>query len=73
MRWIFLCALTLVVGCANFPPTDNRSFAGAGQSAVDEWRESRALEQAESNCTSEGRHADAGRVEGQTVYECIQR
>jgi hypothetical protein len=73
MNWTLLGCLTLIAGCANSPPTDNRSFPGAGQSAVDERRESRALEQAESNCQSQGKHADAGRVEGQTVYDCTDR
>ena len=58
----------LTPGCVIFPPTDNRSFPGAGQPAVDERRESRALELAESDCVSHGKDVDAGRVEGQTVY-----
>jgi hypothetical protein len=73
MKWIFLGCLTLVAGRANSPPTDNRSFPGAGQPVVDERRESRALELAESNCASQGKHANAGRVEGQTVYDCMER
>jgi len=73
MRWMVLAYATLVAGCANFAPTDNRSFPGAGQSAVDERRESRALELAESNCVSQGKNVDAGRVEGQTVYACVER
>jgi len=66
------CA-TLIAGCANFPPMDNRSFAGAGQSAVDERRESRALELAESNCVNQGKSVDTHRVEGQLVYSCVER
>jgi hypothetical protein len=73
MKWIVLGCATLVAGCANFPSMDDRSFPGAGQPAVDERRESRALELAESNCVSQGRHVDAGRVEGQTVYTCVER
>lgn len=42
------CA-TLVAGCPNFPPADDRSFPGAGQFAGDERRESRAFELADSN------------------------
>jgi hypothetical protein len=71
MRWIFLACVTLVAACANSPPMDNRSSPGAGQSAVDERRESRALELAESDCASRGEHADAGRLDGQTVYNCV--
>jgi hypothetical protein len=73
MVWMVLACATLVAGCANFPPTDNRSFPGAGQPAVDERRESRALELAESNCVSQGRNVEARRVEGQTVYDCVER
>ena len=73
MKWIVLACATLVAGCANLAPTDSRSFPGAGQPAVDERRESRALELAESNCISQGKDVDAGRVEGQTVYDCVER
>lgn len=73
MRGIVLACATLFAGCANFPLTDNQSFPGAGQPAVDERRESRALELAESNCVSQGKEVEAGRVEGQTVYDCVKR
>jgi hypothetical protein len=71
MRWAAFCVAALIAGCANFAPTDNRSFRGAGQSAVGERREARALELAESDCASQGKHADAGRVEGETVYNRV--
>ncbi len=73
MKWMVLGCAALVAGCANVAPTDNRSFPGAGQPAVDERRESRALELAESNCVSQGKGVDAGRVEGQAVYNCVER
>jgi len=73
MKWTVLTFATLVAGCANFPPADDRSFPGAGQPAVDERRESRALELAESNCVSQGKDVNAGRVEGQIVYNCAAR
>jgi hypothetical protein len=73
VKWIVLACATLVAGCANFAPTDSRSFPGAGQPAVDERRESRALELAESDCASQGKTVDTGRVEGQTVYDCVER
>jgi hypothetical protein len=73
MKWTIMALATLVAGCANFPSTDNRSFPGAGQPAVDERRESRALELAESNCVSHGKDVDADRVEGQLVYRCVER
>jgi hypothetical protein len=73
MRWIVLGCATLLAGCANFPTTDNRSAPGAGQPAVDERREARALEEAESDCASQGKYAEAGREGGVTVYDCVQR
>lgn len=73
MKWTVLACATLVAGCADFLPTDNRSFPGAGQPAVDERREARALELAETNCVSQGKDAEAGRLEGQTVYNCVKR
>ena len=73
MRWSVLACATLVAACANFQPTDTRSFQGAGQPAVDERREARALELAESNCVSQGKDVEAGRDEGQTVYKCVRR
>ena len=73
MKWILLACATLVAACANSPPADYRSFPGAGQPGVDERRESRALELAESNCVSQGKGVDAARVEGQMVYNCVER
>jgi hypothetical protein len=71
VKWIVFGCVTLVAACANSPPTDNRSFPGAGQTAVDERREARALELAETDCASQGKHAQTGRVEGTTVYNCV--
>ena len=73
MKWLVFGCATLVTACANFPPTDNRSFPGAGQTAVDERREARALELAETDCASQGKHVDTGRVEGVTVYHCTDQ
>jgi hypothetical protein len=73
MKWTVLACATLVAGCANFAPTDSRSYPGSGQPAVDERRESRALELAESDCVSKGKDVDVGRVEGQSVYNCVER
>lgn len=73
MKWIVLACATLIAGCANVAATDNRSALGAGQPAVDERREARALEQAETNCARQGRDAEAGRQDGATVYDCVPR
>jgi hypothetical protein len=73
MKCMVLCCATLIAGCANSPPVDNRSAPGAGQPAVDDRREARALEQAESDCASKGKHAEAKRAEGATMYDCVER
>jgi hypothetical protein len=73
MKWSAIACTALVVGCANSPPADNPSAPGAGQPAVDERREARALEQAETDCASHGKHAVARRTEGQTFYECVAK
>jgi putative hemolysin len=73
MRWTAIACSALIAGCANSPPTDNRSAPGAGQPATDESREARALEQAEANCAKQGKHAVAKRVEGTLVYDCVAR
>jgi hypothetical protein len=73
MRWSAAVYATLIAGCAIAPPMDNPSAPGAGQPAVDEKREAHALEQAEAECASKGKHAEAKRVEGVTVYSCVER
>jgi hypothetical protein len=73
MNWTAIACTALIAGCANSPPQDNRSAPGAGQPAVDQRREARALEQAEANCASHGKHAVAKRVEGDTVYDCVDK
>ena len=73
MRWMWtiLGCTTLLAGCANSPPVDNPSAPGAMRPDVDKRREARALERAEADCASRGKHAEAKRVEGETVYDCV--
>ena len=73
MNWAAIACTVLIAGCANSPSRDERSAPGAGQPAVDERREARALEQAEADCAKQGKHAEAARVEGETVYACAAR
>jgi hypothetical protein len=64
-----VCTL-LFVACAAGPAPENPSAPGAMRPDVDERREARALEQAEAECSRQGKHAVAQRVEGETVYDC---
>ena len=70
MRLIALVCSTFIVACAGGPPLDNPSAPGAMRPDVDERREARALEQAESDCASQCKHAVSQRVEGETMYSC---
>jgi hypothetical protein len=65
-----LVCSTFIVACAGGPPLENPSAPGAMRPDVDERREARALEQAESDCASQGKHAVSQRVEGETIYSC---
>ena len=72
-------AAALVVGiltaCTNSPPMDNPSSPGAFRPGGDQRGEARGLEAAEADCVAqgEGKHAEARRVEGDTVYDCVSR
>jgi len=71
MKWIALGPLAVLVGCANSLPVDNPSAPGSFRPSGQERSEARALERAEADCASQGKHAQAKRVEGDTVYECV--
>ncbi|MBV8144076.1 MAG: hypothetical protein JO184_03630 [Gammaproteobacteria bacterium] len=71
MRSTVLVGLTMLAACAGGPPLDNPSAPGAMRPDVDERREARALEQAETDCAKDGKHAVAQRVEGETVFDCV--
>jgi len=65
-----MATVALLMACAGAPPPDNPSAPGAMRSNVDQTREARGLEQAESECAKQGKHAVSQRVEGETVYGC---
>lgn len=53
------------------PPMDNPSAPPAQRSDAPREAEVRALDQAEAQCAVHGQHAEARRVEGDTLYECV--
>jgi hypothetical protein len=70
-----VASVAFLISCADEPPLDeppldNPSATGAMRPNVDQTREARALEQAESECAKQGKHAVSQRVEGETVYGC---
>jgi hypothetical protein len=71
MKWLALGLIALVAGCASSVPMDNPSSRGSFQPAAEERTEARALERAEADCATQGKHAVASRVEGETVYTCV--
>jgi hypothetical protein len=74
MNWTTVVCIALVAGCANSPPPlDNPSAPGSNRPGADQRREARALEQAESDCASQGKRAVARRDEGETFYDCVDK
>lgn len=69
--WYAIACAALVAACAGGPPPDNPSAPGSFRPGVDQRREARALEQAESDCSAQGKHAVARRDEGETFYDCV--
>jgi len=83
MKWLpFFCpavpaaALAVVLAaCAGSPQLAYESAPdqvteGGAADPVDSG-EARALEQAEADCARQGKHAVSKRVEGETIYDCV--
>jgi hypothetical protein len=70
MKWPAVVCTTLVAACAGAPPMDNPSAPGSFRAPVDERREARALEEAETDCARQGKYAVATRYEGETLFHC---
>ena len=68
MRLLMAGFALLVVGCVmGPPPLDNPTASPGGERRS----EARALEQAEAECAAQGKHAEAERAEGETLYHCV--
>jgi len=71
MKMITSLCLAVVAACAGEPQIAYESAPAAPQQAqVVDPGEAQALEQAETECARQGKHAVAQRVEGETVYDC---
>jgi len=70
MKFLTVALLGLLGACSNSPPVDNPSAPGAFRPGSEEHSEARALELAEADCAKQGKHAQANRVDGETVYTC---
>ncbi len=68
MKLLLAVSLLLVVGCVmGPPPLDNPTSSPRAERRS----EARALEQAEADCAAQGKHAEAERSEGETLYHCV--
>jgi hypothetical protein len=73
MKLVAMSAVAILCACTNSPPVDNPSSPGSFRPATEEVGEARALEAAEADCVKQGKHAEARRVDGDTVYDCVSR
>jgi hypothetical protein len=73
MKWISAVSVAWVAACSTAPPMDYPSAPGAMRPGGEQKMEARELEQAEADCASQGKRAEAKRIEGETVYECVDR
>jgi hypothetical protein len=73
MKLVAIGLVALLSACTNSPPVDNPSAPGSFRPATEEMSEARALEAAEADCVAQGKHAEAKRVDGDTVYDCVVR
>lgn len=68
MKAFVIGCAALAVGCtAGPPPVDTQT----GSPRAEQRSEARGLEQAEAECARQGKHAEAERSEGETLYHCV--
>ena len=68
MLWVCVIVLT---GCAGGPQIAYESASDPMQMGdAPDQGEAQALEQAESDCARQGKHAESQRIEGETLYTC---
>ena len=72
MKWMASLCTILLVACAGGPQIGYQSAPDAPQSGDGgDPAEARALEQAESDCARQDQHAVSKRIEGETLYDCV--
>jgi len=68
LPWVCVIVLT---GCAGGPQIAYQSASDPMQMGdAPDQGEAQALEQAESDCARQGKHAESQRIEGETLYTC---
>ena len=77
MKWMTFVCLAVIAACAGGPQIGYESAPGAlapdaiAQGDAAEAGEAQALERAETDCARQGKHAVSQRVEGETIYDCV--
>jgi putative hemolysin len=69
MRFVVCSCAALFAACVSAPPPDNPTASARAEQRS----EARGLEQAEAECAKQGKHAEASRVDGETIYNCVSR
>jgi len=67
MKLMMWGGVSLVAACVSGPPLENPTASPRAQQRS----EARALEQAEAECARQGKHAEAQRADGETIYACV--
>ena len=70
MKWIIPVCAAVMAACTYAPVVQDPN-GGIMATDAGDVRETQRLEQTESDCASQGKHAEASRVEGHTVYSCV--
>jgi hypothetical protein len=74
MKWTVLVSALFGAACAGGPQVGYQSAPDARQQGdAADAGEAQALEQAEADCARQGKHAEAKRIEGETVYDCTDQ
>jgi hypothetical protein len=74
---VILCAVAMAGGCAYVSPTAEVPSApppirpGTTPVEAEKDAEAKALEEAESRCATQGKHAVARRADNTTLYDCV--
>jgi hypothetical protein len=71
MKWIIPVCAAVMTACTYAPVVEDPNERGIMAPDAADVAETQRLEQTESDCASQGKHAEASRVEGHTVYSCV--
>jgi hypothetical protein len=70
-KWLAAVCGAMITACTYAPVVENPNDPAIMAPDAADNAETQKLEQTESACESKGQHAEADRVEGHTVYTCV--